>query len=56
VDVFNLVHIGAAVTFGLSAVTNSIGREEDRVIGRGGDAHLLYYLGPEIDLVSIPIN
>jgi hypothetical protein len=53
VDVFNMIHIGGAVTVGLSAVTGSIGREEDRVASLHANAHLLYYLGPEIDL-SIP--
>jgi len=47
---FNRLRIGAAVTVGLSAVTASIGREYEREIEAPGNASLLYYLGPELDL------
>lgn len=46
---FNLVRIGGAVTFGLSAATTSIGRELQREIDASGNARLLYYIGPELD-------
>jgi hypothetical protein len=45
---FNSVRIGAGITVGLSATTNSIGREREREISRGGNARLLFYLGPEL--------
>lgn len=46
---FNAIRVGGAVTFGLSAATNSIGRELDRELTTGANPHLLYYLGPEFD-------
>ncbi|HUO53381.1 MAG TPA: hypothetical protein VMU18_01475 [Rhodoblastus sp.] len=46
---FDLVRVGGAVTFGLSAVTDSIGRERNRELTTGADPALLYYFGPEID-------
>lgn len=46
---FNLVRIGGAVTFGLSAATTSVGRELQREIDASGNARLLYYFGPELD-------
>jgi len=46
---FDLVRIGGGVTFGLSAVTASIGRELEREIQGPANARLLLYLGPELD-------
>lgn len=47
---FDVVRIGGAVTFGLSAATASIGREAQREVQDPGNAQLLYYLGPELDI------
>jgi len=46
---FDVIRIGGGITAGLSTVTNSIGTELERQINDAGNAHLLYYLGPEID-------
>jgi hypothetical protein len=46
---FDLVRVGGAVTFGLSAATDSIGRERDRELTTGANPALLYYLAPEFD-------
>lgn len=45
-----------AFTLGLSGVTRSIGRERQREIDDNGNAHLLYYLAPEVGLglVALP--
>jgi hypothetical protein len=48
VVLFDRVRIGGSVTLGLSAVTNSIGAEEQRQIQGPGDAGLLYYFAPEL--------
>lgn len=42
---------GLAMTFGLSAVTNTlVGRERESEEFHDGDARLLFYLGPELNL------
>ena len=53
---FDLVRIGAGVTFGLSVATHSIGNELGWEIANASSARVLYYLGPEIDFStpSIP--
>jgi hypothetical protein len=53
IPLFDLVRIGGGLTVGLSAATAPIGRELERQIEAPGNARLLYYLGPEID-VSFP--
>jgi hypothetical protein len=45
---FNQLWIGPSATMGLSAVTNSIGRERDRELTQHGDARLLFFFGPEL--------
>jgi len=46
---FDTVRIAPAFTFGLSAITDTMnGGESDNVAEFGGDATLLFYLGPEI--------
>jgi hypothetical protein len=47
--VFDTVRVSPAMTFGLSAITDTIGREREQEISDGGDATLLFYLGPEIN-------
>jgi hypothetical protein len=49
-------HIALALTLGLSAVTRSLGREEQRVIDYDGNAHLLGYVAPEcaFSMVRLP--
>lgn len=42
------VRISPALTFGLSWVDKPIGIERTRQITQGGNAQLLYYLGPEV--------
>jgi len=49
------LRISPAFTFGLSAVTNSIGVEAERAADRHADPGLLFYLAPEINL-SAPDN
>jgi hypothetical protein len=49
---FDQLRIGAAVTFGLSGATASIGAEYGHEIENGGDASVLYYFGPELDFSS----
>lgn len=45
------VRISPAISFGLSAVTNTMGVEAEReAFTAGGDATLLFYSGPEINL------
>lgn len=44
------VNIAPRLTFGLSAVTNTIGVETERANAAGTDGTLLFYLGPEISL------
>ena len=53
---FDLVRVGAGVTFGLSVATHSIGNELGWQIADASCARVLYYLGPEIDFStpSIP--
>jgi hypothetical protein len=41
------VNISPSVTFGLSAITDTIGIETDRV-AEGANPHLLFYIAPEI--------
>ena len=51
--VLDTVRISPAMTFGLSVITDTIGREREQEISDGGDATLLFYLGPEINF-SLP--
>ena len=53
---FDLVRVGAGVTFGLSVTTSSIGNELGWQIANSSSARVLYYLGPELDFStpSIP--
>ena len=45
------VRAGASLTFGLSAVTNTlVGRERESEEFHGGNAALLFYLAPELNL------
>jgi len=50
------IHVGSsfllefAGTVGLSAVSRAIGRERQRQIDDNGNAHLLYYLAPEMGI------
>jgi hypothetical protein len=46
---FDLVRVGAGVTFGLSVTTPSIGNELGWEIADARSARVLYYLGPEVD-------
>ena len=46
---FDLVRVGAGVTFGLSITTSSIGNELGWEIADARSARVLYYLGPELD-------
>ena len=51
---FERVRISPAFTFGLSAVTDTLeGREEHSEISEDGDATLLFYMGPELN-ISLP--
>lgn len=51
VRVLDVVRVGASMTFGLSAVTGTaVGRERDSEAFHNGDATLLFYMGPEINL------
>ncbi|GLQ52993.1 hypothetical protein GCM10010862_02510 [Devosia nitrariae] len=43
------VHISASLTAGMSAITNTIGIETERV-APGANPHLLFYVAPEIGL------
>lgn len=45
---FDRLRIAPAVTLGLSATTNSIGRERERELSQHGNARLLFYFGPEL--------
>lgn len=42
------VKITPGITAGLSGVTATMGVERDREMSHGGDAQLLFYLGPEV--------
>lgn len=44
------VTISPALTLGVSAVTQTMGREREREIGDGRSGRLLFYLSPEINL------
>lgn len=44
--------ISPSLTFGLSAITDTIGAEKDRVARASGDASVLFYLSPELSLGS----
>ncbi len=50
VVLFNTVRIAPGMTVGLSAITNAVGIEAQRERDRGGNAHLLGYLGPELGI------
>src|SRR5690606_14223755 len=51
VRVLDVVRVGASMTFGLSAVTGTaVGRERESEAFHNGDATLLFYMGPEINL------
>jgi hypothetical protein len=50
---FNTVRIAISSTVGLSATTNSIGRERGREIGLDGNARLLFYWGPELNFSHV---
>jgi hypothetical protein len=45
---FGTLRVAPSVTLGLSATTNSIGRERERELTQSGNAHLLFYFGPEL--------
>lgn len=53
---FNGWRVSPAMTLGISATTNSIGREREREISLNGNARLMLYLGPElsISMVNLP--
>ena len=42
--------VSLAATVGLSGVTRTIGRERQREVDRAGNAHILGYVAPEINL------
>lgn len=44
--------ISPSLTFGLSAITDTIGAEKDRVAQANGNASVLFYLSPELSLGS----
>lgn len=44
------VRISPALTLGLSAISNPMGIEAEREADEGGNATLLFYIGPEINL------
>ncbi|MCF6343929.1 MAG: hypothetical protein L3J15_04525 [Devosiaceae bacterium] len=46
------LRISPSLTFGVSAITDTIGRETDREAYRSGRADLLFYLSPEIAFSS----
>lgn len=48
VVLFNTVRFAPGMTVGMSAITNAVGVEAQRERDRGGNAHLLGYLGPEL--------
>ena len=52
---FDLVRVGAGVTFGLSVTTSSIGTELGWQIANSSSARVLYYLGPELDFSTSSI-
>ena len=45
---FDTLRIAPSVTLGVSATTNSIGRERERELTQNGDARFLFYFGPEV--------
>src|SRR5690606_30423423 len=50
-QMFNTFRAGVSMTFGVSAVTNTlVGRERDSENFHQGDASLLFYMGPELNL------
>lgn len=52
--VFDLFRLGVSMTFGVSAVTGTaVGRERDSQAFHGGNATVLFYMGPEINLSLI---
>lgn len=52
--VFDLFRAGVSMTFGLSAVTGTaVGRERDSEAFDHGNATLLFYMGPELNLSLI---
>jgi hypothetical protein len=51
---FERLRVSPAFTFGLSAVTDTLeGREEHSEVSEDGDATVLFYLGPELN-ISLP--
>jgi hypothetical protein len=53
-EVFGLFRAGLSMTFGLSAVTGTqVGRERESEAFHQGDASLLFYMGPELNLSLI---
>ncbi|MEF2552192.1 hypothetical protein VQ042_12580 [Aurantimonas sp. A2-1-M11] len=50
VSVADSLHFSPSLTVGLSAVTETVGREARNEIMDGGDATILFYLGPEISV------
>lgn len=49
-NIFDTFRAGVSLTFGLSAVSNTmVGRERDSEAFHGGDASLLFYLSPEVN-------
>jgi hypothetical protein len=45
---FNVLRISPSAAIGLSAVTDSIGRERERELTQHGDARFLLFFGPEL--------
>ena len=48
IPIGGMVTISPAIVLGLSAVTNSTGIERERAVDCGGNATLLFYIGPEL--------
>tara|TARA_R100000365_G_scaffold905_1_gene3285 strand:- start:94 stop:702 length:609 start_codon:yes stop_codon:yes gene_type:complete len=53
IELGEAVKVSPSVTFGLSAVTGSMGSEQRRARSEGGSPELLFYLSPEIALSSV---
>jgi len=47
------LRVSPSFTFGLSAVTNPIGKEAERAQQRQGDPSVLFFLAPEISFASL---
>lgn len=52
IELGDAVKLSPSLTFGLSAVTGSMGTEQRRALSDGGSPELLFYLSPEIALSS----